>query len=101
MKNAPESELRGDLHKYGLFGDEEVHKLVGELSEGQKQKLQIACLLAQKPNVLFLDEPTNHLDLTTLEQFEEALMAFQGVIIAVSHDRRFIEKIATRVLRIG
>ena len=60
------------------------------LSLGEKQKLKLAILLCSKANVLLLDEPTNHLDLQTLEALEKALLAFEGVIIAVSHDRRFL-----------
>jgi macrolide transport system ATP-binding/permease protein len=97
IKVAEEGELRGDLHKLGLFTSEEVFLKVKDLSLGQKQKLMLAKIVAQKPNVLILDEPTNHLDLIAIEELEKALKKFSGVIVAVSHDRRFIEKIATSI----
>lgn len=90
-----EGELRADLHKYGLFSEEEVYQKVGSLSVGQKRKLQIARLIASKANVLLLDEPTNHLDLESVEQFEQALCEFPGTVLAISHDRVFIERVAT------
>lgn len=96
-KTADESELREDLHKFGLFTSKEVFLKVKELSLGQKQKLLLAKIIAEKPNVLILDEPTNHLDLLAIEELEKALGNFTGVIIAVSHDRRFIKKISTDV----
>ncbi len=91
----PEAELRADLHKYGLFSEHEVHQQIGSLSIGQKRKLQIAQLIASHANVLLLDEPTNHLDLDSVEQFEQALCEFPGTILAISHDRVFIEKVVT------
>lgn len=97
VKKGDEGELREDLHKMGLFSSSEVFFKVKDLSLGQKQKLMFSKIIALKPNVLILDEPTNHLDLLSLEQLEKALKNFQGVIIAVSHDRRFIRKIATDV----
>ena len=96
-KIADESELRKDLHKFGLFTSDEIFLKVKELSLGQKQKLLLAKIIAMKPNILILDEPTNHLDLLALEELEKALKNFNGVVIAVSHDRRFIKKIATDV----
>ena len=89
-----ESERRASLHKYGLFSGDEVQQPVGSLSWGQKRKLQLARLIAQQSNVLLLDEPTNHLDLASVEQFDQALAAFSGTVLAISHDRVFIERIA-------
>ncbi len=67
------------------------------LSVGQKRKLQIAQLMASRANLLLLDEPTNHISLDVLEEFEAALLDFRGAIVAVSHDRRFIERFADQV----
>ncbi|MCE7947723.1 MAG: ABC transporter ATP-binding protein [Chloroflexi bacterium CFX4] len=96
-RTGAESVLRAELHRYGLFGAAEVEQLVGSLSFGQRRKLQIARLIAAQPDVLLLDEPTNHLDLESIERFEAALCAFRGTIIAVSHDRAFIEKVGRQV----
>jgi macrolide transport system ATP-binding/permease protein len=84
--------LRADLFRYGFFRRDDVDKQVGQLSVGQRRKLQIARLVGLRANVLLLDEPTNHVDLPALEAFEAALMAFPGPILAVSHDRWFIER---------
>ena len=92
-----EAPARSELARVGLFGDEQVHQRVGDLSSGQRQKLQIAILIASEANVLLLDEPTNHLDLHTLECLEGALRRFDGVIISASHDRWFIDRVATDV----
>jgi ATPase subunit of ABC transporter with duplicated ATPase domains len=64
---------------------------------GQRRKLALARLIASGANVLLLDEPTNHLDLASLEALEEALLHFPGAVLAVSHDRWFIERVATQV----
>src|SRR5262249_49179489 len=87
-----EDEHRANLHRYGLFAAEQMQP-VGSLSLGQKRKLQFARLIAQRANVLLLDEPTNHLDLPSIEQFETALCEFPGTILAISHDRTFIERV--------
>jgi macrolide transport system ATP-binding/permease protein len=92
-----EDELRSQLYRYALFTPAELNKNVGDLSIGQKRKLQIARLIASHPNMLLLDEPTNHVSPDTLEQFEDALLRFPGPIMAVSHDRRFIERFAQEV----
>jgi len=78
----------------GLFRHEELKKKVGQLSLGQVRKLQIARMIAGEPNVLILDEPTNHISLDVLESFEAAIADFQGPVVAVSHDRRFIRQFA-------
>jgi len=92
-----ESELRAELHKFGLFGGEEVFQKVATLSSGQKQKLQLARCIAMGANLLLLDEPTNHLDLESIERLEGALLESGVTVVAVSHDRWFVEKVATRV----
>jgi macrolide transport system ATP-binding/permease protein len=90
-------ELRAGLARHGFFRHEDVGKRVGDLSAGQRRKLQLARLVATRANLLLLDEPTNHLDFLTLEAFEAALAAFPGPVLAVSHDRRFIERFAGEV----
>ncbi len=90
-----EDQHRANLHRYGLFSGDQVFQKIGDLSVGQRRKLQIARLIALNANVLLLDEPTNHLDLESIERFERALCAFKGTILAVSHDRFFIDRVAT------
>jgi macrolide transport system ATP-binding/permease protein len=90
-------EMKAELLGYGLFTWPELLKPVSALSVGQKRKLQIACLIAARANLLLLDEPTNHISLDVLEEFEQALLDFPGPILAVSHDRRFIERFAREI----
>ena len=86
-----ESDFIARLIGYGLFGLDDMHKTIQHLSLGQRRKLELARLIAQKPNVLLLDEPTNYISLDVLEAFEAALHDFSGPIIAISHDRWFIQ----------
>jgi macrolide transport system ATP-binding/permease protein len=95
--DAPEEKLISDLIRYGLFVYEDVRKPIGALSIGQRRKLQFARLIAQRANVLLLDEPTNHVSFDILEELEKALLDFPGPIVAVSHDRRFIQRFARRI----
>jgi len=81
-----------DLFRFGLFVQEDLQKRVGQLSTGQRRKLQLARLVALRANVLLLDEPTNHLSFDVLEEFERALLSFPGPVLAVSHDRWFLER---------
>ena len=83
-----------------LFDPEDMDKLVGDLSGGERNRLQIARLMATKPNLLILDEPTNHMDIQSQEAVEEALEEFQGTLLVVSHDRYFLDKLAERVIEI-
>jgi macrolide transport system ATP-binding/permease protein len=92
--------LKAELMGYHLFAFTDLLKPVASLSIGQKRKLQLALLMAARANVLLLDEPTNHISLDVLEEFEAALLAFRGAIVAVSHDRRFIERFAGAVWRL-
>ncbi len=87
-----EGEFVGRLLGYGLFRLEDMHKKVGQLSVGQRRKLEIARLMAERPTVLLLDEPTNYVSLNVLEAFEAAVMAFPGPVLVISHDRWFIER---------
>ncbi len=90
-------DFKAELLGYGLFGYPELGKAVAALSVGQKRKLQVALLLAERANLLLLDEPTNHISLDVLEQFEQALGSFAGPVVAVSHDRRFIQRFAQEI----
>jgi ATP-binding cassette subfamily F protein 3 len=80
-----------------LFSEDDVFKRVGSLSGGERSRLALACLLLQQANFLVLDEPTNHLDIHTRETLEEMLRQFDGTVLFVSHDRFFIDRIATKV----
>ncbi len=91
-----QTEARSLLARAGLNA-EDVQKRVGELSGGLRAKLGLAALEGRHGNFLVLDEPTNHLDLPARESLEEALKAFDGTLLFVSHDRRFIETLADTV----
>jgi ATP-binding cassette subfamily F protein 3 len=95
--NADNNELRTFLAKF-LFNGEDVFKNVSDLSGGEKGRLALAKLIYSGKNVLILDEPTNHLDIPSREALESALEAFEGTIITVSHDRYFLDRIATQIL---
>src|SRR5206468_9908857 len=90
-------ELRSFLAKFLFFGDD-VYKLVRDLSGGEKGRLALAKLIYSRVNVLVLDEPTNHLDIPSREALEEALQAYEGTIITISHDRYFLDRVATQIL---
>lgn len=92
-----EVEARTLLGALGLKGDE-VLKKISVLSGGEKSRCALACMLAKKPNVLLLDEPTNHLDLSACENLAEALDEYTGTVIFVSHNRAFINGLATHQL---
>ena len=94
---ADNGELRGFLARFLFVGDD-VFKLVGDLSGGEKGRLALAKLIYSRKNVLILDEPTNHLDIPARESLEAALAEYDGTIITVSHDRFFLDKIATQIL---
>jgi len=83
-----------------LFPGGRKQQLVGKLSGGEKSRVLLAKLLLQGGNVLVLDEPTNDLDLATLRALEEALLAFEGSVLLISHDRWFLDRVATRLVHL-
>ena len=95
--NKTETEIRNTLALFRFIG-EDVFRTVSVLSGGERARLTLAKLILSHMNLLVLDEPTNHLDIDSREALEAALSAFDGTILAVSHDRYFMDKLATRVL---
>ena len=83
-----------------LFSRDDLGKRVGDLSGGERSRLQFARLIVSEPNFLILDEPTNHLDIPAREAIEEALAEFAGTLLVVSHDRYFLDKVATRIVEV-
>ncbi|MEH7381978.1 ATP-binding cassette domain-containing protein [Bacillus sp. JJ1533] len=96
----PEKEIRTVLGNF-LFSGDDVLKTVSTLSGGEKARLALAKLMMEKSNFLILDEPTNHLDLDSKEVLENALIDYPGTILFVSHDRYFINRIATKVFELS
>jgi ATP-binding cassette subfamily F protein 3 len=94
---ATAGELRSFLAKF-LFTGDDVYKHIRDLSGGEKGRLALAKLIYSRVNVLVLDEPTNHLDIPSREALEEALSAYEGTIITISHDRYFLDRVATQIL---
>lgn len=97
--NGEEYLLRSSLFKFMFYGDD-IYKKLNKLSGGERVRLLLFCLIQQEINFLILDEPTNHIDTETKEVLEDALIDFKGTILFVSHDRYFINKIATSILEI-
>lgn len=95
-----ETELRGLLGCF-LFSEDDVFKKIGVLSGGERGRYALLRLLLHPANFLLLDEPTNHLDMRAKDVLLDALMAYTGTVVFVSHDRYFIDKLATRVFEIG
>ncbi|MBQ5952713.1 MAG: ABC-F family ATP-binding cassette domain-containing protein [Lachnospiraceae bacterium] len=94
-----DSEVRGTLAAF-LFTGDDVFKLVRDLSGGERGRLSLAKLILSPCNFLILDEPTNHLDITSREILEDALSRYSGTVLAVSHDRYFLNRVATRILEL-
>ncbi len=92
-----ETEIRNTLAAF-LFRGDEVFRTIDKLSGGERARVQLAKLILRPVNFLVLDEPTNHLDIRSREALEDALSGYDGTILAVSHDRYFINKLATRVV---
>ncbi|MEO8903825.1 MAG: ATP-binding cassette domain-containing protein, partial [Polyangiaceae bacterium] len=101
--------VRGDLNadgarqylaRFRFYGDDPLRK-VASLSGGESTRLALAKLLLEPRNLLFLDEPTNHLDIPAAEILEEALVGFEGTVVLISHDRRFLETVTTRTASFG
>lgn len=100
FKLTPEVEIRNRLGAF-LFSGDDVKKSVGMLSGGERARLLLAKLSMENNNFLILDEPTNHLDIDSKEVLENALIDFDGTILFVSHDRYFINRVATHVLELS
>lgn len=96
---ACKSEITGILKGLG-FAEEAFDKKVATLSGGQKTRVALGKLLLQKPDLIMLDEPTNHLDLNSIAWLETYLLNYKGAVIIVSHDRYFLDKIATKIIEI-
>ncbi len=94
-----EYELRSVLFKF-MFIKDTIYKKVSKLSGGEKVRLKLFCLMQSNINFLILDEPTNHIDITTREILEDTLSEYDGTILFVSHDRTFINKLATKIIKI-
>ena len=95
-----QTEVRSALAAF-LFRGDAVFARVGDLSGGEKARVALLKLMLGGYNLLLLDEPTNHLDITSREALEDALLGYDGTMLIVSHDRYFINKLSTRILRLG
>lgn len=91
------TEIRSTLAAF-LFTGDDVYKRIGDLSGGERGRMSLAKLMLSESNFLILDEPTNHLDITSKEILEDALNAYEGTVLYVSHDRYFINRTASRIL---
>ena len=93
------SEITGVLKGLG-FAEEEFAKLTSTLSGGQKTRVALGKLLLQKPDLIILDEPTNHLDMSSIAWLENYLLNYKGAVLIVSHDRYFLDRIASKIIEI-
>ena len=98
--NLPEKDIRTLLGNF-LFSGDDVFKTVNQLSGGEKVRLALSKLMLEKNNFLLLDEPTNHLDIDSKEMLELALENYEGTVFFISHDRYFIDKIATKIFELS
>lgn len=94
-----ESELRSKLNRF-YFNEDAISKKLNKISGGEKVRIKLLELILKNSNFLILDEPTNHIDVDTREILEESLLNFDGTILFISHDRYFINKISTKIVRI-
>ncbi|GCE17507.1 ribosomal protection-like ABC-F family protein [Dictyobacter kobayashii] len=99
LKNMSEGQAIALLHRL-LFSYRDMHNTIGNLSGGEKSRLQIARLMLTEANFLLLDEPTNNLDIPSVEVLETALQQFEGTTLMISHDRYFLDKLATKIIAI-
>lgn len=93
------TQIRSTLAAF-LFTGDDVYKRIGDLSGGERGRMSLAKLMLSESNFLILDEPTNHLDITSKEILEDAINAYEGTILYVSHDRYFINRTASRILEL-
>lgn len=93
------TEIRSTLAAF-LFTGDDVYKRIGDLSGGERGRMSLAKLMLSESNFLILDEPTNHLDITSKEILEDAINAYEGTVLYVSHDRYFINRTASRILEL-
>jgi ATP-binding cassette subfamily F protein 3 len=94
------TELRSLLGCF-LFSEDDVFKKIGVLSGGERNRFALACMLLEPTNFMLLDEPTNHLDMRAKDVLLESLEKYTGTVVFVSHDRYFIDKLATRIFEVG
>jgi ATP-binding cassette subfamily F protein 3 len=99
LKELSDREARDYLGRFQFYGDD-VHKQLKVLSGGEQVRLALACICLNEPHCLIMDEPTNHLDMPSRETLEIALAGFKGTIIAISHDRYFLNRCVNRILAI-
>ncbi|MFE0377262.1 ABC-F family ATP-binding cassette domain-containing protein [Streptomyces inhibens] len=101
LRGGYEADARVDkaLHALGL-AQVEHDRLLGSLSGGEQARLGLACLIAAAPEIMLLDEPTNHLDAAALDWLEDSLLAHRGTVLTVSHDRLFLQRIATAIVEV-
>jgi len=99
-KEMLEGEAKKYLARYQFYGDE-VNKKIEVLSGGEKVRVYLACLMLEEPYCLIMDEPTNHLDMPARDALESSLLDFRGTVIAISHDRYFLNRCVNRILEIS